>query len=110
MTDQRHPILGVRVNAIELDAAVDKVIEAARNSEALAVSALAVHGLILSKRDPELLHRINDLELVVPDGQPVRWALNWLHDCKIQERVMGPELMVRVCERASMEGLPVYLY
>jgi N-acetylglucosaminyldiphosphoundecaprenol N-acetyl-beta-D-mannosaminyltransferase len=46
----------------------------------------------------------------VPDGQPVRWALNLLHQTKLRERVYGPTLMLKVCDWAQREGLGIYLY
>ena len=61
-------------------------------------------------RDRELQYRLNDLELVVPDGQPVRWGLNWLHSAELHQRVYGPALMAVLCERAADEELPIYLF
>ena len=54
--------------------------------------------------------RLNSFEIVAPDGQPVRWALNWLHRAKLADRVYGPELMLRLCERAAKEDVSIYLY
>ncbi len=39
--------------------------------------------------DLELALKINDIELVTPDGQPVRWAVNALHGAGLRERVYG---------------------
>ncbi|MEA5470290.1 WecB/TagA/CpsF family glycosyltransferase, partial [Spirulina sp. 06S082] len=44
------------------------------------------------------------------DGQPVRWALNWLHGVQLADRVYGPKLMMEICNRASQDRLQVYLY
>jgi exopolysaccharide biosynthesis WecB/TagA/CpsF family protein len=60
--------------------------------------------------DAEHQARLNHLDLVVPDGQPVRWALNLLHRTNLVDRVYGPTLMLRVCEVAEREGLGIYLY
>jgi exopolysaccharide biosynthesis WecB/TagA/CpsF family protein len=60
--------------------------------------------------DAEHRHRLNGIDLVVPDGQPVRWALDWLHRIKLPDRVYGPTLTLNVCERAAQEGLSLYLY
>src|SRR5260370_16120088 len=60
--------------------------------------------------DQEQRFRLNQFDLLVPDGQPVRWALNWLHGVALKHRVYGPQLTLRVCERAAAEGLPVYFY
>src|SRR5262249_30091013 len=55
-------------------------------------------------------YRLNSFDLLVPDGQPVRWALNLLHRARLSDRVYGPQLMLRVCERAAAEGLPIFLF
>lgn len=106
----RSAVLGALVHQIEMQDAVNQIIAAAHEERPLGVSALAVHGVMESVDDSELRYRINDLELVVPDGQPVRWALNWLYGAGLAERVYGPDLMANVCERAAAEGLPVYLF
>lgn len=103
-------VIGVRVDAVNYAAAVDRVIAAARDRRPLAVSALAVHGVMTGVLDAEHRHRLNGFDLIVPDGQPVRWALNLLHRARLPERVYGPTLMLKVCERAAAEGLPVFLY
>ena len=76
----------------------------------MAVSALAVHGLMTGVFDPEQKFRLNQFDLLAPDGQPVRWALNLLHRAGLKQRVYGPNLTLRLCERAAEEGLPVYFY
>lgn len=106
----RHPVLGVGIDAVDYDAAVARILAAARASQPLGVSALAVHGVMTGALDPEHRARLNALELVVPDGQPVRWALRWLHGVALDDRVRGPTLMLRVCEACAREGLPVLLY
>lgn len=106
----RQNILGIGINAVDYETATDKIITAAANRDPLAVSALAVHGVMTGALDRVHRHRLNALDLVVPDGQPVRWAMKWLHKVSLPDRVYGPELTLRVCERAASEGLSVYLY
>jgi N-acetylglucosaminyldiphosphoundecaprenol N-acetyl-beta-D-mannosaminyltransferase len=53
---------------------------------------------------------LNSFDLVVPDGQPVRWALNWVHGTGLPDRVDGPGLTLRALEMAAKEGLPAYFY
>lgn len=53
---------------------------------------------------------MNSFDLVTPDGQPVRWALNVLHGAGLKDRVYGPTLTLKVVERAAELGLPIYLY
>jgi exopolysaccharide biosynthesis WecB/TagA/CpsF family protein len=54
--------------------------------------------------------RLNGLDLVVPDGQPVRWALAWLYGQKLPDRVYGPNLTLKVAESLTAQGLSIYLY
>lgn len=102
-------VMGVRVHPVDLEQATDIVISAAIERRKLTVSALAVHGLVLASRDAKLRFRLNHLDLVVPDGQPVRWAMNMLHGAGLRERVMGPELMSRLCQEAQRKSMPVFL-
>lgn len=106
----KRNILGVLVNVIDYDAAVEQIIGAAKAQRAFTVSALAVHGVMTGALDSRHRHRLNQFDLVVPDGQPVRWALNLLHHAGLFERVYGPELTLRVCQRAANEGLAIHLY
>ncbi|ACL24876.1 WecB/TagA/CpsF family glycosyltransferase [Chloroflexus aggregans] len=106
----KYNLLGVLINAIDYDAAVNRVLTAAHHCQPLTLSALAVHGVMTGVLDAEQRYRLNHLDIVVPDGQPVRWALNLLYHLGLSERVYGPTLMLRICERASLEGLPIYLY
>lgn len=106
----RHNLLGVKVNAVDYVAAVDKIMSAANARQPLGVSALAVHGVMTGVMDDTHRHRLNQLELIVPDGQPVRWALNLLHGTKLADRVYGPNLMLKTCEAAAQQRIPIFLF
>lgn len=106
----RHDILGVRVAAAGYAEACDAVRLAARERRSLTVSALAVHGVMTGALDAEHRRRLNALDLLVPDGQPVRWALNLLFRAGLAERTYGPELTLRICRMAAQEGLAVAFY
>lgn len=106
----KRNVLGVLVDAVDQEAAEQRVVEAAHDGRSYGVSALAVHGVMTGVLDPVHRHRLNALELVTPDGQPVRWALNWLHGTRLRDRVYGPDLTLSLCARAAAEGLPVYFY
>jgi len=106
----KYNILGIGVNAIDYEAATNTIITTAMQQQCLAVSALAVHGVMTGVLDPVHRYRLNHIDLVVPDGQPVRWALNILHRVGLFDRVYGPTLMLKVCEQATQAKLPIYLY
>jgi N-acetylglucosaminyldiphosphoundecaprenol N-acetyl-beta-D-mannosaminyltransferase len=106
----KRNVLGVSIDVIDYESAVDQIIRAAKDRRSFAVTALAVHGVMTGAMDPEQRFRLNHFDLAVPDGQPVRWALNLLHSAHLSDRVYGPTLMLKLCERCAKEGLPIYLY
>src|SRR5580692_1135155 len=103
-------VIGILIDAVDYEAALDFIFRAARERRGAAVSALAVHGVMTGVLDREHKFRLNHFDLLVPDGQPVRWVLNLLHGAKLPDRVYGPNLTLKVCARAAKEGLPVYFY
>ena len=106
----KHNLLGVGIDAVDYAGAVERIVTAAREQRPLAVSALAVHGVMTGVLDAAHRYRLNALDLVCPDGQPVRWGLNLLHRAGLSERVYGPQLMLEVCSAAANNGLPIFLF
>ena len=110
MNADRRNILGIMVSPVDYQGAVNLILQAAREKRGIAVSALAVHGLMTGVLSREQKYRLNHFDLLLPDGQPVRWALNWLHHSGLSDRVYGPNLTIWVCARAEADGLPVFFY
>lgn len=110
INEGQFPILGVKISAIDYEYGVKAIVEAAKKGESLAMTALAVHGVMTGFYDPVHRRRLNGFDLITPDGQPVRWALNWIHGIKLPDRVYGPTLTLKVLSAAEKEGLPVYFY
>ncbi|MER7005335.1 WecB/TagA/CpsF family glycosyltransferase [Dactylosporangium sp. NPDC000555] len=106
----KRNVLGVMVDVIDYDAAVARVIAAARDRRPFILSALAVHGVMTGVASRAHNARLNAFDVVAPDGQPVRWALNLLHGAGLRDWVSGPDLTLRVLRRAAADALPVYLY
>jgi N-acetylglucosaminyldiphosphoundecaprenol N-acetyl-beta-D-mannosaminyltransferase len=106
----KRSVLGILVDAVDYDAAVWRIIQAAKDRRPYGVSALAVHGVMSGVMDREQRYRLNHLDLVTADGQPVRWALNLLHGARLSDRVYGPTLTLKLCPLAAADGLPIYLY
>lgn len=108
--DGKKNVLGIGVSAIDYAGAIERIVEAALKKRALSVTALAVHGVMTGVLDREHRYRLNRFDIVTPDGQPVRWALNLLYRCGLERRVYGPDLVLKLCDRLAAEGLSVFLY
>jgi exopolysaccharide biosynthesis WecB/TagA/CpsF family protein len=103
-------VIGILIDAVDYEGAMDVIFRAAREKRGATISALAVHGVMTGVLDSEHKFRLNRFDLLVPDGQPVRWVLNWLYRAKLPDRVYGPNLTLKVCARAAAEGHSIYLY
>ena len=103
-------LFGVRVTPTCYDEAVESILRAARQRRGGAVDLMPVHGLVTAARDAGFRRRMNSFDVVAPDGQPVRWALNLFHNTKLADRCYGPELTLRLCAAAAKEGVAVYFY
>ena len=103
-------LLSVAVSPTTYDEAVAVIIAAARRRIRGIVACQAVHALVTAAGDPAMRERVNGFNVVAPDGQPVRWAMNLLHDTSLKQRVYGPELMLRLCREAASAGISIYLY
>ena len=106
----KHDLFGVLVSSTTYEEAVHAIARAAKLGEPAIASLHAVHALVTASDDAKLRDAVNQFEMIAPDGQPVRWALNRLHGTKLADRVYGPELMLRVCRRAAADGISIYLY
>jgi hypothetical protein len=107
---RKAPILGVGISVTTYAEVVDHVLDAARARQALLVNACSVHNLIEAIDDRALAAALNHFDIVAPDGQPVRWGLQWTRQAKLVDRVYGPTLMLQVCDAAARAQLPIYLY
>jgi len=90
----KHDLLGIHISSTTYEEAVDAILQAAELREPAIVSLHAVHALVTASRDTGLRAAVNQFDMIAPDGQPVRWALNRLYGTKLADRVYGPELML----------------
>jgi N-acetylglucosaminyldiphosphoundecaprenol N-acetyl-beta-D-mannosaminyltransferase len=106
----KHSLLGVNVSVVTYESAAEFVFSAIASDVGLIVSNLAVHGLILASRNHAMKEKINRFDIVAPDGQPVRWAMNLLYGTGLADRVYGPEFMEILCAKAAERGIGIFLF
>ncbi len=102
-------VLDVPLALIDYDGALDWIDAAiaARSREYLCVAA--THTVVACGEDDELRAAVLGSSFTVPDGQPLVWALRALGH-QLDDRVYGPTLMERACERAARSGTRFFLY
>jgi len=109
-TYNKYQLFGVNYSIVDYELASNIIIKNAIENNSFGVSALATHGLITSVDNHKLREQLKLIDLIVPDGQPIRWALNSLYDANLEDRVYGPTLTLHVLEKAAKLNLNVFLY
>lgn len=94
----------------DYDRASDLIIQKALAFQSYGVSALAVHGFIESVKHADFRNTLEKIDMIVPDGQPIKWALNHFCNADLKDRVAGPILTGHVLQKADRLGLRLYLY
>jgi N-acetylglucosaminyldiphosphoundecaprenol N-acetyl-beta-D-mannosaminyltransferase len=106
---QTADVLGVPLGLIDYDRTLDWIDATVAGRSRGFICVCNVHTVMASAEDAELRSALMRSSINVPDGQPLVWALNLLGH-PLGDRVYGPELMARSCERAAHTGQRLYLY
>jgi N-acetylglucosaminyldiphosphoundecaprenol N-acetyl-beta-D-mannosaminyltransferase len=107
-TDERVDVLGCRIDAVDMGAAVrrcDTYVRERAHAQHMAVNAAKI---VSSRRHRELLRLINDSDIVTADGQAVVWAARLL-GAPLPSRVTGIDLMEQLLALAERRGYRVFL-
>lgn len=102
-------IIECRIDATSYADACDRIHAWAEQQTAGYVIAANVHVVMSAHWSQAFRQVVNGALLVTPDGMPLVWGLRLL-GIPEQSRVYGPDLMLAWCERATLTGLPIYLY
>jgi N-acetylglucosaminyldiphosphoundecaprenol N-acetyl-beta-D-mannosaminyltransferase len=102
-------VLGTPLALIDYKGALDWIDAAVEAGHGGYVCVAPTHTVVASHDDPELRAAVLGASMIVPDGQPLVWALNLLGH-RLSDRVYGPDLMDKACARAVRTGRRMYLY
>lgn len=106
-----YRVCGVRVDAHQIDSAVDAVVAARAAQQPVAVHLVNAGTLSLARHDVDLTALLNRADLNLPDGMPLVWiARKRLGLAHMQDRCYGPDLMLALLDRGRAHGLKHYFY
>ena len=92
MPNRTIKILGTPVACVTYQSALEIVQNLARESRPTAVCPANTHILAEARQEPDFARVMAKFDLVLPDGMPVVWALNWF-GARLHDRVYGPYFM-----------------
>ena len=105
----RTEVLGVPVDAINMDSALNMVRAMLAGDSPHLIFAVNPEKVIQAQDNPRLLAALKRASLLVPDGIGVVMAARLLHGIRMQ-RVPGSDLMPAICEVAAAAGHSAFLY
>jgi len=100
----------VDYSIVDYESASDIIINQAKEHKSYSVFAMPVHGLVTAIKEKNMFTAAQKANMIVPDGQPIRWAMNYFHKTELKDRVYGPKLTLYVLEKAQKHKLKVFLY
>jgi N-acetylglucosaminyldiphosphoundecaprenol N-acetyl-beta-D-mannosaminyltransferase len=106
---RRRELLGVPFALTDYEGAMNEIDSIIEGRERGYVCAAAVHVVMEAQRDQRVASALRGAALALPDGRPIVWALNRLGE-RLDDRVYGPELMRRYCQRIAGSGKRIYLF
>lgn len=102
-------VLGSFINAVSWDEAIAVIHHWARKRESRYVCICNVHSVVTARSNGEFSKVIREADMSTPDGAPIAWMLRRL-GFPAQERINGPDLMLRYCAHAERTGESIFLY
>lgn len=106
---QSVSILGCRLDAIDADAATQRILQFAREGSGAQVVTLGTEMVVHAQRDAKYREVVNACALSLCDTVGLL-AVARSRGANLHERVTGVELIDHLCARAANEGISVFLF
>lgn len=106
---QSVSVLGIPIALTDYGRTLDWIDEAIATGHRGYLCVAPVHLVMVALEEPDVGAAVAGADFVVPDGQPLVWALRML-GANGPNRVYGPDLMIEACRRASKTGAKMYLF
>jgi N-acetylglucosaminyldiphosphoundecaprenol N-acetyl-beta-D-mannosaminyltransferase len=103
MPVERVNVLGVGLSILNLQTALDAIVNALRERRKGYICVTGVHGVMEAQTDGNFRRILNGAFLCTPDGMPMVWA-GKLNGHREMRRVYGPDLMLDVCAWSEKGG------
>ena len=102
-------ILGVHVDALDMERALARIQDALITRSKGYVCMAGVHGIMEAQRSPSVFRAYADAMMTAPDGRPTAWVGHWQGHAGMRQ-VTGPDLMLEVFRRKEFARYSHFLY
>lgn len=102
-------ILGCRLDALDADAATDRILRLAREGAGAQIITLGTEMVVHAQHDERYRDVVNACALSLCDTVGLL-AVARSRGAQLRDRVTGVELIDHLCARAAQEGVPIFLF
>lgn len=103
-------VIGYPIDILSWDAAVSRILLWAKRRESRIVCICNTHSIVTAGDDASFGSILNASDMNTADGAPVAWFMR-LRGATEQERINGPDLMWRCCEKLNRpDSSSIFLY
>lgn len=102
-------VLAVPIDVLEWDTALCRISGWATQRQSRYVCVCNVHSVVTAVRHSGFRQIVEQADMATPDGAPIAAMLHATGHAG-QQRINGPDLMWRYCERAAGVGESIYLF
>lgn len=106
---ERVSVQDVQIDVLDWQKAVDRIEDWASRHQSAYVAICNSHSIVTAAEDEAFDRALAEADMATADGMPVAWMMRRLGHPE-QERINGPDLMLRYCEHAARTGTSIYLY
>lgn len=106
--DRTIDFLGIRLNNMTGDEILDHIDYCVKRGTPCQIVGVNVDQALRVLEDDYSKKIFEGAEIVFTDGKPIIWMSRWLKR-PIVEKVSGPDIMLRICERAAQKGYKIFL-
>ena len=102
-------VLGVHLSALPMAEVLGTIVNWIEAEERRYITVATVHTLLECQQSSMMKSAVNGAGLITPDGMPLVWLLRWAGYLQ-QDRVYGPDLLLRLCDLSQQKGFKHFFY
>lgn len=102
-------VIGAPITRVSWDQSLHRIHAWSMRRDSRVVCICNAHSVVTARQDEEFAAAVNSADMATPDGAPVAWLMRRL-GASGQQRINGPDLMLKYCEAAAKRGESIYLY
>lgn len=102
-------VIGAPIDQVTWEDAVQRLAWWGDKHESRVVCICNAHSVVTARQDDDFNQVLKHADMSTPDGAPVAWMIKKVSG-EPQDRINGPDLMLKYCEHAQKIGQSIYLY